>query len=251
MLTDEEKKSYDKKGYFVVDDAIEPDMFAELRAGEEGVYTDFRGEGEPYHIVGLISREYAEPFFGQYLAAPTMLYDVKAQIGDELRMSSMAIFTNPHGKPFHMGWHRDIGGGERDLPEEAELEFLRHPRTECRWEALVEDDALALVPGSQHRYRTEQEWDVMRNGKNQHLPAEKEIHLRAGQTIFWNGKIIHRSTTQPDRERLTLIAGSSVHRRDDEKREIGRFGWMMHEEVRANLPESLHLYYDRWKALHS
>ena len=163
-------------------------------------------------------------------------------------MSSMAIFTNPHNEPFHMGWHRDVGQEPRDLPEAAELEFLQSPRTECRWElALVDDECLALVPGSQSRYRTEREWDVMSNGKNESLPGEELIHLRAGQTIFWNGKIIHRSTTRPDRERLTLLGSWGVHV-EGPKKKIGRFAWMLTDEVRAGLPESIHHCYDRWKA---
>lgn len=163
MFTDEHARDYDQKGYFVVDDAIDPRMLEELRAaarrikarvrgGEVDVYTDFRGEGEPYHIVGLISPEFGEPIFGEYLAAPTMLAYVKAQIGDELRMSSMAIFTNPHNEPFHMGWHRDVGQEPRDLPEGAELEFLRRPRTECRWELALADEVRAGLPESIHLY---------------------------------------------------------------------------------------------------
>ena len=84
MFTDEHARDYEEKGYFVVDDAIDPRMHAELRAaarrikdkvrtGEVDIYTDFCGEGEPYHIVGLISPEFGEPIFGEYLAAPTML----------------------------------------------------------------------------------------------------------------------------------------------------------------------------------
>ena len=148
-----------------------------------------------------------------------------------------------------MGWHRDVGQEPRDLTEEAELEFLLRPRTECRWElALVDDDALVLVPGSQRRYRTAREWEVMSDNKNESLPGERVIHLRAGQTIFWNGKMIHRSCHRPDSERLTIIGGWGVYQEDAPKKEIGRFEWMLTDEVRAGLPESIHLYYDRWKA---
>ena len=68
MLTEEQRRSFDEDGYFLVDDAIDRQMFEELlaagrrikakvRAGEVDVYTDFHSEGEPTHIVGLISPE--------------------------------------------------------------------------------------------------------------------------------------------------------------------------------------------------
>lgn len=259
MFTEEHQQDYDEKGYFVVDDAIDSQMLedlraaarrikAKVRAGEVDVYSDFNGAGEPFHIVGLISPEFDEPIFGEYLALPSMLEYVKSQLGNELRMSSMAIFTNPHDEPFHMGWHRDVGREPRDLPEDAELEFLRRPRSECRWElALVDSDCLAPVPGSQNRYRTEREWNLMSKGKNESLAGEEVIHLSAGQTIFWNGKIIHRSLTQPARERLTIVGAWDIYS-EGPKVEVGPFAWMLDDEVRAGLPQSIHFYYDRWKA---
>ncbi len=37
-----------------------------------------------------------------------MLAYVKKLIGDELRMCSMALFTNPGKVPYNLGWHRDV-----------------------------------------------------------------------------------------------------------------------------------------------
>ncbi len=50
---------------------------------------------------------------------------------------------------------------------------------------------------------------------------------------------------------VTLIAGWSVNSEDQPKRDIGQFEWMLAEEVRAGLPESIRVYYDHWKAAHT
>ena len=214
------------------------------------MYTDWVAPGEPWNIVGLISPEFGEPVFGQYLASERMMRYVRAQIGDRIRIGWLGIFTNPYHDNHNLGWHRDVGSEGRDLSEEAELEFLRLPRDECRWElALVDDTSLELVPGSHLRYRTETEWDTMSGGRDEELRDERVVELRAGQTLFWNGKLIHRSRMRKDRERLTIAASWHCSSEEDPKQEAGRFRWMLADEVRSGLPALLHPYYDRWKSL--
>ena len=262
MLTEGQQRQYDEEGYFIVDDAVEAAMLPRLRAaaervkesvrqGEVDVYADFRGEGEPFHIQGLLSPAYGEPTFGEYMASENLLRYVRAQVGDKLRLAGgLGMFTNPRNQPFNMGWHRDVGHEPRDLPEEAELEFLRRPRRECRWElALVDDVSLVIVPGSHLRYRTEREWEVMSNNLNESLPGELVVEFKAGHTIFWNGKVIHRSVQVPDTERLTLVSAFSIHQEDDAKTEVGRFSFMLEEGVRESLPKALLPYYDNWRSV--
>jgi ectoine hydroxylase-related dioxygenase (phytanoyl-CoA dioxygenase family) len=261
MWSEKLQRDYDELGYIVVDDAVEPNMLSELleaaqrvkarvRAGEVDIYTDTRGEGDPFHINSLISLEYGEPIFGQYQGSKPLLDYVHSQIGQDIRIASVGIFTNPHHEAHNVAWHRD-DGIDHTKSEEVELAYLRQPRGELRWElALVDDHCLEIVPGSHLRYRTEHEHDVMKNNKDESLGTT--IHFKAGQTVFWDMNTIHRACHRPDVERLSVVSAFILHKEQDvaEKRDIGRFKHMLSPGVRESLPESLHLYYDRWRSLH-
>ena len=260
MLTEQHLKDFDELGYFIVDDAQEPGMTEEMcaaarrirqkvRAGEVDLYTDFHGEGEPYHIVGLNAPEFGEPVFAEYYGCRALLDYVHGQIGTGIRIGPMAMFTNPENEPFNMRWHRD-DGLVMDRGEEEEMEYLRQPRRGCRWEmAMVDDIALSLIPRSHLRFRTGEEYAAMRDSIHERLPGDLVVDLRAGQTIFWNGDCLHRSASRPDRERLTISASFQVFDSNEEKSEPGRFAFMLNPGARAFLPESIHLYYDRWASL--
>jgi hypothetical protein len=86
MLTDEQRELYKTQGYFIVDDAVEPEMFDRLlaaarrvkqkvRSGEVDVYTHWTDPGEPWAIRGLFTPEFEEPVFAEYLMSdPVMSY---------------------------------------------------------------------------------------------------------------------------------------------------------------------------------
>ena len=120
MLTEDHLNQYDELGYFIVDDAQEAGMTEEMcaaarrvkdkaRSGEVDLYTDYHGDGEPYHIVGLNSPEFGEPIFAEYYGCQALLDYVQGQIGSDLRIGPFAMFTNPHNEPFNVRWHRDDG----------------------------------------------------------------------------------------------------------------------------------------------
>ena len=130
---------FEQLGYFIVDDAHQPGTIEEMReaarriknkvrSGEVDLYTDFHGEGEPYHIVGLNAPEFGEPIFAEYYGCNALLDYVHGQIGTDIRIGPMAMFTNPHNEPFNVRWHRD-DGLVMDRNEGDELEYLRRPRS--------------------------------------------------------------------------------------------------------------------------
>ena len=259
--TDAQRQSFDELGYFITPDAVDPALVDEMRnaarrikdkvrSGAVDIYTDYHSPGDPYHIVGLLSPRFEEPIFAQYMGSKPLLDYVFSQIGTDLRLGNLSIFTNPQKAPFICPCHRD-DGLRYDQEEEPEIAYLRHPRTVCRWElALVDDRALSLVPGSHRRYRTPEEIETTKQGLDKGLPGDKVIELKAGETIFWNGDALHRAVHEPDRERLTLSASFRCFF-FEEQQDIGRNSWMLEDGMREWLPENLRFYYDRWKDLHA
>ncbi len=262
MIDREHHQAFERDGYFVVDDAIEPELMepmraaavrikAKVRAGEVDVFTQWAEPGEPFNILGMLSPDFDEPVFSEYLLCRPLMDAVIAQIGSELRWEWLSLFTNPYHANFRLGWHRDLGGVPQDLPAAEELENLHQPREECRWElALVDDVALRLVPGSQYRHRTGRETEAIMNNLDVELPGQVVLELKAGQTFFWNGKIIHASQARKDRERLTLTGAYCQYSPEEKPQKVnGKIRWMLEDRVRDYLPEEMHLYYDRWRAV--
>ena len=128
--------------------------------------------------------------------------------------------------------------------------MLGKPLTTWRWHlATVDDECLQLVPGSHRRYRTEHERRCLLEARHDDIPGQLSIRLQAGQAVYWSGDIIHRGLYHRDMERLTVSAGWSVPEPDAEPQPVDeRLRWRLRDDVRANLPEVLLPYYDRWRA---
>jgi len=262
VITQAQHDAFEEDGFFIVDDAIDPAFLApmrdaatrikaKVRAGQVDVFTQWAKPGEPFNILGMLSPDFDEPVFSEYLLCRPLMEAVVEQIGRDLRWEWLSLFTNPYHQDFRLGWHRDLGGVPQDLPEAEELENLRQPREECRWElALVDDVALVVVPGSHYRHRTALETDVIVNDKDEELPGQLVVELKAGCTIFWNGKIIHASQARKNRERLTLTGAYWKYSEREEPKQVnGKIRWMLEDRVREYLPPEMHLYYDRWRAV--
>ena len=72
----------------------------------------------------------------------------------------------------------------------------------------------------------------MSNSRAEDLPGAETIHLRAGETVFWNGNIIHRACHRAERERLTLIASYKAYRADEPPQDVGRFQFLLNDSGR-------------------
>ena len=262
MLTDTQKEFYETQGYFITEDAVDPDMFEPLleatrrvkqkvRAGEVDVFTHWMAPGEPWAIRGLFAPEMGEPIFAEYLMSDPVMGYVEPFLGSELQLGGVVIFTNTYHEDTSIGWHRDFGKNPRDGSPEVEMEILNRPMTRLKWHlALVNDACLRLVPGSNCRYRTEFERECLLNGREDEIPGQKVIDLKAGQTCFWNGHTIHRGIYPKDAERLTLSGSWAKYPQPDEKPEVvdDRLRWMLAKNMRAFLPEGMRVAYDRWRA---
>ncbi len=266
MATSLQIEQYRERGYFIADDAVAPDMLAALEVGARRaaekvhsgavVATDERistgGPGvEPRHILGLIAPEFGEPIFAEYLMSEPVETCVRAVVGGPLRLGWVGLIVLCGPTDYDTGWHRDFGHEERDGSREVELEILgRYRKNLVKWHLALADDAcLWLVPGSQRRYRTEREREVLINDRKGAVPNAQQIVLQKGQTIFWTGNTIHRGRVPAGAaERLTLT-GALVKHEEDQPREVldERFRWQLADNVRAGLPARMQGYYDRWR----
>jgi len=257
----QEMEEYGSRGWTVVDGLVAPGFFDEIeaacrrvkarvRSGEVDVYTHWARDGEPWCIRGLIAPQFAEPIFAEFLRYEPFIQRAHAYLGQELRLGWIDLRTNTHDEDLPGAWHRDIGA--RDPDPASELDFIRKPMANLRWYlALVDDECLQIVPRSQHRPRTAAERRVLSEAPHDDIPGQEVVRLEAGQVLFWDGNTIHRGNMTKDVERLTLAASWQKHGDDDAPVEKvdDRFAWRLSEDVRAALPEGLHRYYDRWRAL--
>ena len=268
MASKEQIEQYKDQGYFIADDAVVPEMLPTLieatrrvadkvRSGEVVDNTDQIGTGgegkHPIVIMGVMAPEFGEPIFAEYLASEPVGRYVQPFLGEELRLGWVTVFAI-QGSDYQCGWHRDFGAEERDSSYEVEMAILsRYRKNLLKWHtALVDDPCLWIVPGSQRRYRTDHEREVLISNKGVgDIPGAKQIKLKRGQTIFWNGNTIHRGAMPAGmEERLTLCGCLVKHQENDPPETLDeRFRWQLADNVRDTLPEQIQLYYDRWKRL--
>ena len=256
---------YHEQGYVVVDDAVDPDMMDELeaagrrvrdkiRAGEVDVHSILGENREPQVIWGLIAPEFRESIFAEYLISEPVEAYTHAFLGQELRLGWAVIFCTGNQVPYDSTWHRDLGSADKGASAEEELALLNYSQYNLvKWHlALVDDPCFRVVPGSHRRYRTEAEREVLIERPRDPMPGERTIEVKRGQTVFWNGKTIHRGVTPEGlKERMSLHGGMAQYREDDppEEKLDERFRWRLSPNLRENLPAKMQLYYDRWRAL--
>ncbi len=265
MASQKEIDQYRDQGYFIADDAVEQDLLAELVAAASRVVAKVRsgevvddeggvrtgGEGqEPQFVSGLIAPEFGEPAFAEYLGSEALARHLRPFLGEELRLGWVHLCAI--AGDYQCGWHRDIGGHDRDGSYEVEMEILAHHRKNLvKWHmALVDDPCLWIVPGSHRRYRTERERECLRKDTQGEIPGAEQIVLKSGQTVFWNGNGIHRGLKPEGAgERSTLMGGLIDHRTEYDEGEKGDQQWLMAENIGEHLPQSTRCYYDNWRSL--
>ena len=262
MFYDTEKRQYRKLGFCIVDDAVDPDMLKPLleaairakkkvRSGEVDLYTHRSEDGEPWAIRGLFAPEMNEPIFAEYLISEPIMKYTRAFLGTQLQLGGALIFTNPYQADYGFGWHRDFGSKERDGSYQVEMEILNRPQRGLGWHlALVDDYCLQIVPGSHKRYRTAHERRCLLEERHDDIPGQYVVPLKAGQTAFWTGNLIHRGVMKKDVERLTLSGSWSMYAKDSKPSEVDpRLKWMLADNVRGFLPKEMRPLYDRWRVL--
>ena len=154
MPTRQQAEQFETDGYFIADDAVDPDLFDELaaaarrvkhkvRSGQVDVYTHWAtDETSSRGRFGLLAPEFDEPVFAEYLMSKPVMDYVDYFIGTDLTLGSILLFTNPHHADYSIGWHRDWGKLERDPDYDAEMAILGKPLSSWRWHLATADERL-------------------------------------------------------------------------------------------------------------
>ena len=263
MVSTEILERYAADGYFLVDDLVEPGMLTRLReaaprvkakarAGEVNLHANYAGPGDPWVIDGLLTTAFAEPVFAEYMLSDRLLQFAHAFLGSEIRLGYLGLLTNAYKVDFDLHWHRDVmklnPTDFKDTgPHVPALEYARATR-KLRWTtALVDEANLRLVPGSHRRWGTEQENLAMDQHLTTKLEGERIMPLKAGQTVFYDERIIHRALTRKENDRFSLFGTWARYSPHDAKlNPIPEMRWMLRDGIRATFPPSLHKYYDRF-----
>jgi hypothetical protein len=253
---------YAVDGYFTVDGLVDADMLARLRAaapkvrakarsGEVNLYSNYAAPGEPWVIDGILTDAFGESVFAEYMTSPRLLEHAHAFLGRELRLGYLGLLTNAYQVDFDLHWHRDVlklapsdfAGNGKVAP----LDYARQTR-KLRWTtALVDEANLRLVPGSHRRWGTDLENDAMERHLCAELPGQRLIALEAGQTVFYDERILHRASTRKDRDRFSLFGTWARYEPGEPKlNPIPELRWMLRPGIRKTFPEPLRGYYDRF-----
>ncbi|KAG1447800.1 hypothetical protein G6F56_009145 [Rhizopus delemar] len=271
MITDINNTPIDEalkeNGYVIVDNLIPDEMFTKLREACDRVVDSARkGEWKYRRLVGtqfppwtegtdvwgvqhLLHPELQEGIFSEWYGSPLLLEAVQQLLQakhDELQLELFNLLINPQDSDFDLTWHRDAITAET-LPED-EQEKLKIPHYGTQWNTALYDDAcLYVVPKSHRRIRTTEERDItIHDPKSNQMPGQLKVHLKAGQTVFYDNNILHRASYVSSQKRATLHASMGTidggHHRAACILQHG-LEWMQTDEFKNSLTESLRVPY--------
>lgn len=195
-LTEEERMAFDRDGYFIVPNAISPEMVTRLNGALDRLAAHYRAANgiDPHASINILNFIGKDEAFLELLDCPTTLPKVWGILGWNIQLyHSHTIVTppRPEGQATPMGtlnWHQDSGRLNR------ELETTPQPRISLKVAFFLTDTSepgranLYVLPGS-HTTNT----PPVING---HDP-EGTVIVRAkpGDAVFFDRRIWHRSST--------------------------------------------------------
>jgi hypothetical protein len=265
MVSTELLERYATDGYFLVDDLAPPDLLKRLqeaaprvkaraRSGALDLHANFAGPGDPWVIDGLLTTLSGEPVFAEYMVSPGLLRYAHAFLGEEIRLGYLGLLTNPYQVDFDLMWHRDVLKlTPADFPADQTPPAARARQTrKLRWSHALADEAnLRLIPGSHRRWATPEEQHALDNHLTADLPDQRIIEVKAGQTVFYDERIIHRALTRKEHTRFSLFGTWARYSADEPRANpIPEMRWMLRDGIRDTFPPFLQKYYDRWREVY-
>ncbi|KIJ43903.1 hypothetical protein M422DRAFT_75495 [Sphaerobolus stellatus SS14] len=262
------KETYDSEGYVIVPGLISPEELSSLtRATERVIELTRLGKWPHRRTVGKqfppFNADSPDSWGVQHVMHPDLgaeefvkwytsdaVVDIAKKLmacdEDDLQMELFNILINPESHNFALRWHRD--DIRETASEEEEKTALGISHYGVQWNtALYDDSCLYIVPKSHKSTRTA---DQRAQSSTMDPPAEPltmpgvmQVHLKSGETVFYNSNILHCATYSCHVKRATLHAcmgdsrGGSVRARN-----ILQHGleWMKSEEFAKTLPDRDH-----------
>ncbi|KAH8551490.1 hypothetical protein BGW37DRAFT_537989 [Umbelopsis sp. PMI_123] len=260
-------------GFVIIDNLIKPELLGPLReAAERAIKKARAGEWKERRFVGtpfppwdqgtdvwgvqhLLHPDLGESIFAEWYGSEEMinavceLLEVKP---DELQLELFNMLINPQESDFDLPWHRDAV--KPKVPEDEERERLKIPHYGTQWNtALYDDSCLYVIPASHSRARTPEQRDITINDPlSRNMPGQLQVHLKAGQTVFYNNNILHRAIYYCANKRATLHASfGSTEGGHHRAANIFQHGldWMNEERFYKTLPPSLVTPYKNLQAM--
>ncbi|KAJ3243805.1 hypothetical protein HDU78_011790 [Chytriomyces hyalinus] len=263
------KQRLDEDGYVVMDGLVSDEQMITLRdACDRAVAKARNGEWKLRRVVGvqfppwgeeaedcwgvqhIMHPDMHEPEFAKWYGSDKLL-DAVCEILEskepELQLELFNLLINPEHKDFCLEWHRD--DVRPDVEAEEEMERLSIPHYGTQWNtALYDDSCLYIIPKSHNRIRTKEERDININEPlSLEMPGAIAVHLKAGQTVFYNNNIMHRAVYDKSKKRATLHGCmGTVNGGPHRARNILQHGvkWMREERFKETLPVRLLPLYD-------
>jgi hypothetical protein len=265
MVSTDLLERYAIDGYFTADGLVDramlerlreaaPRVKAKARSGAVNLHANYAGPGDPWVIDGILTTAFEEPVFAEFMVSEGLMTYAHAFLGPEIRLGYLGLLTNASKVDFNLMWHRDVLKlTQADFPDDGLPPVARARQTrKLRWTlALVDEANLRLIPGSHRRWGTPEEEQSMSQRLTGDLPGQRVIELQAGQTVFYDERIIHRASTRKERDRFSLFGTWARYWKDEPKlNPIPEMRWMLRDGIRETFPPSLRTYYDRWREVY-
>jgi hypothetical protein len=258
------RKQYVEVGFCVVDDTVDAAMIERLKGATDritektrtGVWKHRRGVNvpfPPYRDDGddtwganlIMDPELGEhEILLEWMGSPGIVGScanlMQCGVAD-LQLELCGMLYGPELADYALPWHRDTVSNELHGAEE--LAELSKPHFGVQWNTpLFDDTSFVFVPGSHRRSKTPEELEIIRSDPKLPLPGQHTLHLKAGQTCFYNQDLLHRGVYDHTKKRATLHAclgkADGGHLRAWNVSRVG-IEWMKDERFVSALPPSM------------
>lgn len=246
MITAEQQQQYQRDGYFIARNLVEPAAIAEIKAtildfidnpGELEQVLDPElvvrsGEGEhlshraKFRKLQRLGR-YRPTVWNNYYAHPNVLSVIRSLLGDDLLVKFDSVLLKPAKTGGATPWHQDIGLWRDDHVEAANAWIAVDP-------ASKENGCMQFLPASHHGglidhvlYEGGLHGELPRNLVD-NLEGVVDIELEPGDVVFWHSYMWHYSPPNTsDQGRIGMGAVWASWEQTQTSKRVKEYFWVM------------------------